>query len=389
MVVNSPLLYRTDQEESATSLREPGCPAGGSIDPNANRQSHFNSGHTDSTALRQRVDAPNKCCVRSEIRSLVRELDGLKCLISQLLQVQAAKSRDEKQLLEAVTSAIWKCSENDPQNVAIFHQHKVVSHLTNVLLCHQQHTEVCRNVVGGLAECVTNSQHMSTLILNKAIGPLIGLLISTDEQLLINVCKLLDRCCANKTIMTCIEEEDGIRHLWSLLKNNNPEVQRWAGQAIYSCIIQSPHITEMVRNFVGGLELLVDLLSSPHVQVLTSACGVMSAVATSNDNLAIIIDNGAVNKLSSLTTNEMSMRNAELQRYLADAIANCCTIGGEINVRSFGENKAIAPLVSWMKSEDEQVRNTSVKALAVLSTDTRNCLEMHQHDAVKVKQLAN
>lgn len=36
-----------------------------------------------------------------------------------------------------------------------------------------------------------------------------------------------------------IEQEDGIRYLWSLLRNPDPEVQATAAEAIHSCLDQT------------------------------------------------------------------------------------------------------------------------------------------------------
>ena len=57
----------------------------------------------------------------------------------------------------------------------------------------------------------------------------------------------------------------------------------------------------MVRSFVGGLELIVGLLESDHIEVLASVCAAIANIASDEENLAVITDHGVVPKLASLT----------------------------------------------------------------------------------------
>lgn len=57
---------------------------------------------------------------------------------------------------------------------------------------------------------------------------------------------------------------------------------------------------ELVRSFVGGLELIVSLLKSKDVQVLASSCAAIAEIAKDEENLAVITDHGVVKLLSNL-----------------------------------------------------------------------------------------
>lgn len=57
---------------------------------------------------------------------------------------------------------------------------------------------------------------------------------------------------------------------------------------------------ELVRSFVGGLELMVRLLYSPDNQVLACVCAAIAKVAQDRENLAVISDHGVVQMLSHL-----------------------------------------------------------------------------------------
>ena len=119
----------------------------------------------------------------------------------------------------------------------------------------------------------------------------------------------------------------------------------------------------MVRSFVGGLELIVSLLKSEHVQVLASVCASIANIAKDEENLAVITDHGVVPMLAKLT----NTKNDKLRRHLAEAIARCCRWGN--NKVAFGSAGAVAPLVKYLKSPDEQVHKSTAHALHQLSMD--------------------
>jgi armadillo repeat-containing protein 4 len=58
----------------------------------------------------------------------------------------------------------------------------------------------------------------------------------------------------------------------------------------------------MVRSFVGGLELIVSLLKSEHIEVLAAVCAAIANIASDEENLAVITDHGVVPMLAKLTS---------------------------------------------------------------------------------------
>jgi hypothetical protein len=56
-------------------------------------------------------------------------------------------------------------------------------------------------------------------------------------------------------------------------------VQASAAWAISPCIEHAKDAGEMVRSFVGGLELIVSLLKSDHTEVLASVCAAIANIA--------------------------------------------------------------------------------------------------------------
>lgn len=57
----------------------------------------------------------------------------------------------------------------------------------------------------------------------------------------------------------------------------------------------------MVRSFVGGLELIVNLLKSTNNELLASICAAIAKIAKDKENLAILTDYGVVPLLAKLT----------------------------------------------------------------------------------------
>uniref|UniRef100_A0ACB8FVG2 Uncharacterized protein n=1 Tax=Sphaerodactylus townsendi TaxID=933632 RepID=A0ACB8FVG2_9SAUR len=133
----------------------------------------------------------------------------------------------------------------------------------------------------------------------------------------------------------------------------------------------------MVRSFVGGLELIVNLLKSDNKEVLASVCAAITNIAKDEENLAVITDHGVVPLLSKLA----NTNNDRLRRHLADAISRCCMWGK--NRVAFGNTKAVAPLVHYLKSTDPAVHRATAQALYQLSEDPKNCITMHENGVVK------
>ncbi|NXU55154.1 ARMC4 protein, partial [Turnix velox] len=310
-----------------------------------------------------------KCAEDKETRDLVRRHGGLE-LLSVLLG-----NTENKPLLAAVTGAVWKCAISR-ENVSKFRECKVVETLVGLLT--DQPDEVLVNTVGALAECCQEKINRTTIRKCGGIPTLVKLLTGTDQALLVNVTKAVGACATEPENMVIIDRLDGVRLIWSLLKNPDPDVQASAAWAICPCIENAKDAGEMVRSFVGGLELIVNLLKSKNKEVLASICAAITNIAKDEENLAVLTDHGVVPLLSKLTNTS----NDKLRRHLAEAISNCCMWGS--NRVTFGETKAVAPLVRYLKSNDPSVHRATAQALYQLSEDPNNCITMHENGVVKL-----
>ncbi|XP_022347282.1 armadillo repeat-containing protein 4 isoform X2 [Enhydra lutris kenyoni] len=310
-----------------------------------------------------------QCAEDKETRDLVRLHGGLKPLASLL------NNTDNKERLAAVTGAIWKCSISK-ENVTKFREYKAIETLVGLLT--DQPEEVLVNVVGALGECCQEYENRVLVRKCGGIQPLVNLLVGINQTLLVNVTKAVGACAAEPESMAIIDRLDGVRLLWSLLKNPHPDVKASAAWALCPCIQNAKDAGEMVRSFVGGLELVVNLLKSDNKEVLASVCAAITNIAKDQENLAVITDHGVVPLLSKLA----NTNNDKLRHHLAEAISRCCMWGR--NRVAFGEYKAVAPLVRYLKSNDPNVHRATAQALYQLSEDADNCITMHENGAVKL-----
>lgn len=119
-----------------------------------------------------------------------------------------------------------------------------------------------------------------------------------------------------------MERLDGFRLVWSLLKHDSSRVQAGAAWAIcpyvehskVSCPKQHHHIIQTsqtlsffpkdasskLRNYVGGLEVIVQLLDSPEPDVQAAVALAVGHIAVNVENLSIMTDHGVVEYLSKI-----------------------------------------------------------------------------------------
>ena len=77
-------------------------------------------------------------------------------------------------------------------------------------------------------------------------------------------------------------------------------MQACAAWAICPCIENAKDAGELVRSFVGGLELIVGLLKSDVLEVLAAVCAAIAKIAKDEENLGVLTDHGVVPLLAKL-----------------------------------------------------------------------------------------
>ncbi|XP_050460340.1 armadillo repeat-containing protein gudu isoform X2 [Cataglyphis hispanica] len=317
-----------------------------------------------------------KCAANQETRTMVRRAGGLDPLCK---LVQSDEVRANKPLLAAVTGSIWKCAIS-PENVTRFNQNSLVASLVP-LLKENEDERVLANVVGALAECCKDPTNRDILRANEGLPKLIRLLSATYEPLLENVPLVLKECAVDEKCMDIINDPehrlDGVRLVWSLLKHPSDVIKRNACLALVPCIRHAKDSPEMVRAFVGGLELTVSLLESKDTEVLAAVCAMIAEIATDPENLGILTDHGVVRKLAALVETD----DENLRANLTLAIAYCCE--WDRNSYEFGKLNAVAPLVNYMTSKNKDVLKGVCIAVYHLSKEPLNCVTMHTCGVIK------
>ncbi|CAH1101406.1 unnamed protein product [Psylliodes chrysocephalus] len=309
-----------------------------------------------------------KCGHNSLIREMVRQSGGLDPLVK---MIRDTKSREDKPLMTAVTGAIWMLAKTK-ENVQRFDVLKTVECLVRMLENIDEDEDVLSNVVGALSEFVKFEHNREALLRAGGIPYLVNLLNYTYTPILENVPLVLRESAYHEESMGVIEDMDGVRLVWSLLRNDSKKVQANSASCLVPCVRNASDSGEMVRCFVGGLELIVNQLKSDDNHVLACTCAAIAEVAQDIQNLAIITDHGVVPLLVNLVPTE----DVELREHLASAIAYCSAWGS--NCKMFGRLGAITPLVQYMADDDPNVHRTTALALFHLSKNAFNCITMHE-----------
>lgn len=251
-------------------------------------------------------------------------------------------------LLAAVTGAIWKCSiDPHTEDVKILQEKKVVEQMVGLL--NDQPEEVLVNVIGALGECAQAPANRTIIRKCNGIPMMVKLLTGTNQELLVNVTKAVGACAIEKENMKQIDELDGVRLLWSLLKNTSPDVQASAAKALCPCIENANEAGEMVRSFVGGLELVVSLLKSENKDVLASVCATIAQIAKDEENLAVIEYQLKVKYLHSESLN--------VHRATAQALFHLSK--HEQNVVTMHEAGVVQLLLDMVGSHDEALQEAA------------------------------
>ncbi|XP_068751694.1 armadillo repeat-containing protein gudu-like isoform X2 [Montipora capricornis] len=294
-----------------------------------------------------------KCAEDETSRELISRHGGLELLV-ELMEFRSS----DKELLAAIVGAVWKCALNQ-NNVKRMEQHGAVRALILMLKNPEQTNEVLANALGAVHQFGYSKRTRLALRDDKVIPVVVRLLNITENAVLINATKVLAVCAKEESCRGAVLRTDGLRLLWSLLKFPDPKES-----------------ADVVRSFVGGLELITSLLRSDNKQVLISVTKAIVNIGKDRENLSILTDYDVVPLLIELVSTE----DDELKRWIAEAIATCS--GLEKNAQSF--SPAVVPLADSLKrSSDVTVKRSIACALERLSRDPNNCYLIHQHDALK------
>lgn len=188
---------------------------------------------TDSPKLKMLcASAIFRLAEEDESRDLVRLHGGLELLVN---LINDYDNQDNKELMAAVTGAIWKCATNNAPNVDRFQELELMHTLIQLLRDNSdalddlqfnpQKMAVLTNVVGAMAECTVTQANIDIIKLEDGLNPLIKLINTNGPELLVNVSRALGECSQDRDALERMRRQDGVRLLWSLLKHPSEKVQ--------------------------------------------------------------------------------------------------------------------------------------------------------------------
>lgn len=235
--------------------------------------------------------------------------------------------------------------------------------------------EVCNQIA-----LVSIKEHKRAEIVQaRAVVPLIELLRSDDEVLLLSVAKALVNLSAqNERAKESIVNEGGIRALIQHLGNKTNELTRAFCILMKNCLTDEK-LRDRIRND-GAVLPLVTLLKDSNIQGAVRNEEVMSAAASALWNLAAndqakqsIASAGALQ----IMLNRMKIiKDVELLHKLAGAIMVVCA-NNDKNKRELGQLGGIQTIVVTLRNaEDKNVIRACMGALAVASSVDDNLLAM-------------
>ncbi|MEN2495864.1 MAG: hypothetical protein MHMPM18_000449 [Marteilia pararefringens] len=317
------------------------------------------------------------------------------------IMIEIIKESKNIELLSSVSDLLLTC-----MNVSFKFNMEIESLAINeILIPHVEnmrsfHHPLLTNCVAILSLLAARQPEYRMQINKTGILPiLVGFLNRTDTRLIKFSADLLYYLMFDSEASKSIAKLDGLRLLWSLMKNRNSAVVTSACRAIASSIRSNKSSASLVRSLVGGLELMVSLLNpqknaeifadyslckksvaqtnncqiEDHLiksqkKLLGAVCEAICSIADDEQSLAVITDHGAIRLISNLTIT----RDPKLRQQLSLAIASCCQWSQ--NQIAFGQMGVIERLVIFTRtSQSRKVLTAATLALNNLSRQTSNC----------------
>jgi HEAT repeat protein len=239
-------------------------------------------------------------------------------------------------------------------------------------------TDIRKGTLRALGVLTNHAVCAKWTVKQNLIPDLIEYLRSTDSDFVIYAAIAIGSCCSQSENLGKLQDLNGVRILWSLMKSPISGVQAASTRALVP-FLKSDGSPTIVRTFVDGLDLLVDLLRSNDPEVQASACMAITEVARDRENLAVMTDLGVVELLSRLLSTKLD----SVRKPLADAIG--VSANWSNNRRRFGEEGAVDPLVSYLSgpSKNLEVHAATAKALKALSEDPENSNKLRHAGVVQ------
>lgn len=316
-----------------------------------------------------------KCANNTRTREILHENRAIG-LILKLLQNKEKWS--DLEYVEAATGALYMCAKLEKNASELDNLSAMPIFMDLLKFVVDSSDVILANVCGAIAKILKlkNPTSTSQFCTSPQFDLTIKLLNYSYEPLLQNASAILTECSKDPLYAKKLDELDGTRLLWSLLKNPCSHVKANASWALCEYIQKDENSGKVIRSLVCALELVASLLKSTDNIVLASTCGLISHIAKDEYNLAILTEYNVIPQLARLVYD----KDEHLQEHLASAIASCSKYG--TNTQKLGELRTITPIVRYMASTNKDLHRTAATALQNLSSDPFNCVTMHQNGVV-------
>lgn len=334
---------------------------------------HLNS--TDEAIVAEACTTIFKCANNTRTRQLLQENNAPEKVFKLL---QNKETWNDKEYLEAATGALYNCSMLVESARQLDSSNAMPMFMEIMKFVVDISDKILANVCGAIAQLLKlkNVGTTTQFCISPQFELTIRLLNFSYEPLLQNASAILTECSKDETYAKKLDELDGTRLLWSLLRNPCAQVKANASWALCEYIQKDANSAKVIRSLVCALELVASLLKSTNNIELAAACALISHIAKDESNLVILTEYDVIPRLAKLVYN----KDEHLQEHVAAAIASCSTYG--TNTQQLGELRTITPIVRYMASTNKNLQRTASMALESLSSDPFNCVTMHQNGVV-------
>ncbi|EDO50064.1 predicted protein [Nematostella vectensis] len=217
---------------------------------------------TNSTIVDMSMSAVANCCMFDESRKEVRNIDGIKPIVTVL------KNLTSTSILNRTARALANLAE-DEKNAIVIEELGAIEELTK-LLTDASDTECQESVLRALLKICTTPERKKIVYNTGGVQTMVKLLKSDKESLkhccIRTICEFTKFC--SKEVAQAVQEYDGIKHIVALSKSDKPVIQR---AAVLSIANLSAHAQVRVCiGTEGGIQELFQLakLDEPaHIKV--------------------------------------------------------------------------------------------------------------------------
>eukprot|EP00834_Sanchytrium_tribonematis_P000093 NODE_3_length_80033_cov_0.932970.p9 type:complete len:561 gc:universal NODE_3_length_80033_cov_0.932970:10967-12649(+) len=189
------------------------------------------------------------------------------------------------------------------------------------------------------------------------------MLKTTNVDLMEQIAYLFGVCAQDSSLLKDLYAKGGVGFMWSLLKSDHANLQAASAQSMGPFIANISSGNDLIRSFVGSVELVVNLLKSNNTRVLSSACLAISNISKDPENLEIVTDQGIVELFSNL----VKFDEIELQKSLCLAISSCSLSAR--NRSRLIEFKLLDFIIKCLLSSDIDLKVCASKSVFEFSKD--------------------